>query len=203
MRHVRCRRPRQGGRSGERACARDSRSTGPPCARVTALVSRLRVRAGKRVKHEMPLLQRGRHPGDRLARERGGRLHPPSPALPGLQQALHDLRDGGAAHAADREDQRRARGLLEPEAAHRFPARAAQAARHHGAGRCRHHPHRAEDALAGRARDRLAPPGRAGDGGIAPPRQGRLHSLRFRLQELLRRRGLPRRDPRGEGTPPK
>ena len=81
------------------------------------------------------------------------------------------------------------------EAAHRLPARAAQAPGHDRAGRRGHHAHRAEDARPGRARGRLAPPGRDGDGGAAQARQGGLHPLRLGLQELLGRRRFPRRDP--------
>ena len=58
------------------------------------------------------------HPSHRLPRQRRRREHPAAPALPDMQQAVHDLRDDRAAHAAGRQAGRQPRGIRSGETAH-------------------------------------------------------------------------------------
>ena len=123
-------------RRGRHACARGRRGAD------AAFPGLLADDARRRAPHEVPVLRQRRHPGDRLARVGAGRFDPPPPPLPRLPEALHHLRDGRAAPAAGREDQRRPLGLRRRQDPRRLPARAAQAA---GADRLRRRgdqPHR-------------------------------------------------------------
>ena len=119
-------------------------------------------------RHEMPLLQLHGHPGHRLARERGGRFHPPPPPLPGVQQALHHLRNGGAAHAAGGEDRTAcartstSRSCAPASCARCTSARCPPSSWTQAIDRIVH-----EGARARRARDRVAPARRDGDAGAA------------------------------------
>ena len=86
------------------------------CARFPVYGRHARARAGRdrcadrraasKRAMKCPFCKRRRHRGDRLARERGRRQHPPPAPVRELRQALHHLRDGGAAHAAGGEAER-------------------------------------------------------------------------------------------------
>ena len=106
-------------------------------------------------RHEVPFLRQRRYAGGRLARFRGRRFDPPPPPLSRMPEALHDLRDGRAAAAADRQAERHAFRFRRAPHSQRLPARAAQAA---GADRVRRPGGRADrpaGAGAGRARDSI------------------------------------------------
>ena len=102
-------------RQPDRRRARSDRRASSTLQRVTREVEgavrevsgvRLAGRRSNAPSHALPVLLERRHPGGRLALERGRQRHPAAPQVPEMRQALHHLRAGRAAHAAAGEEGR-------------------------------------------------------------------------------------------------